>query len=192
MQQPSDNQRMADTLLRSSVETLSEHERHVLQQIVERQPVSRNMNQSFDEGLTFGQRLADRVAAFGGSWMFIILFGTILICWIGLNTFVLATGTEFDPYPYILLNLMLSMLAALEAPVILMSQNRQSAKDRQDAEHDYEVNLKAELEISSLHNKLDHLRDDQWAQLIEVQHEQIRLLTQLLSERYPAPSGDPS
>ena len=136
------------------------------------------------EKLTFGQRLADKVAMFGGSWTFLIIFAAILLAWIMLNAFLLARrGNTFDPYPYILLNLFLSMLAAIQAPIILMSQNRQSVKDRLDAAHDYEVNLKAELEILSLHEKLDELRDKKWVELIMMQQEQIGLLTQLLKER---------
>src|SRR5213082_2346566 len=126
-------------------------------------------------------RLADKVAAFGGSWTFIIIFVAVLLSWVLLNSFILARrGAAFDVYPYILLNLFLSMLAAVQAPVILMSQNRQGVKDRLDAAHDYEVNLKAELEILSLHEKLDELREMKWAGLIGMQQEQIRLLTQLL------------
>ena len=103
--------------------------------------------------------MADKVASFGGSWAFIILFGGILLTWIGFNSFVLIQWNKaFDPYPYILLNLMLSMIAAFQAPIIMMSQNRQTVKDRADAEHDYEVNLKAELEIMALHEKIDSLR----------------------------------
>lgn len=110
------------------------------------------MSQEFADQLTFGQRLADRVAALGGSWTFISLFGAVLFLWIALNWFLLLRlNSTFDPYPYILLNLVLSMLAAIQAPVILMSQNRQAHRDRLDAEHDYEVNLKAELEIMALH-----------------------------------------
>ena len=105
--------------------------------------IARNMSQEFADQLTFGQRLADRVAAFGGSWTFISLFGAVLFLWIVLNWFLLLRlNSTFDPYPYILLNLVLSMLAAIQAPVILMSQNRQAHRDRLDAEHDYEVNLK--------------------------------------------------
>ena len=177
-------QEMAHQYLRRSFEDLSECEQRVLQHVAQRLPISRDANQAFDAHLTFGQRLADRVAAFGGSWTFILLFGTILLAWVVLNSWVLTRrGEVFDPYPYILLNLVLSMLAALQAPIIMMSQNRQAAKDRLDAAHDYDVNLKAELEIRTLHNKLDHLREQQWAELVGMQQEQIRLLTQLLQER---------
>ncbi len=151
-------------------------------------PISTNTNRTFDEQLTFGQRIADRVATFGGSWTFILLFLTFLLGWIILNSLILArTNESFDPYPYILLNLMLSMVAALQAPIIMMSQNRQAAKDRLDASHDYEVNLKAELEIAALHTKIDTLREQQWAELVALQQEQIRLLTRLLGERADTP-----
>jgi uncharacterized membrane protein len=137
---------------------LPERERRVISRVAERSQISRDVNSAFDEKQTFGDRLADRVARFGGSWTFIILFLSILGAWAVLNSIVLAWySTAFDPYPYIFLNLMLSMLAALQAPVILMSQNRQAARDRLAAGHDYEVNLKAELEVSHLHEKVDHL-----------------------------------
>jgi len=135
---------------------------------------------------TLGQRAADAVAAFGGSWTFISLFAAVLIGWIGLNSFILVSHDKsFDPYPYILLNLFLSMLAAIQAPIILMSQNRQSEKDRLNAEHDYEVNLKAELEIMLLHDKVDQLRDSQWSELLVIQKQQLKLLESLL-EKKPA------
>jgi uncharacterized membrane protein len=150
----------------------------------ERRHISHDTNLEFEQKLTFGQRLADKVAAFGGSWTFIIIFAAVLLAWVLVNTLILARqGNSFDPYPYILLNLFLSMLAAVQAPVILMSQNRQGVKDRLDAAHDYEVNLKAELEILSLHEKIDELREMKWAELIEMQQEQIGLLTQLIKER---------
>lgn len=165
-------------------EALPEREQRVIQRFAERLRISRNTNHEFEDKLTFGQRLADRVAAFGGSWTFILIFGAILLSWVVVNSFILARrGEAFDPYPYILLNLFLSMLAALQAPVIMMSQNRQAVKDRLDAAHDYEVNLKAELEIMGLHEKIDTLREQQWVELIRMQQEQINLLTQLLAER---------
>ena len=160
-----------------------ERERHVMERVNQRRHVSRNTNTQFDDKLTFGQKFADRIAAFVGSWPFIILFMGLLLAWIVLNTFILAKSGAFDVYPYILLNLMLSMVAALQAPLIMMSQNRQAAKDRIGAEHDYEVNLKAELEILGLHEKVDSLREKQWQELVAMQQEQIRLLTRLLEER---------
>src|ERR1044071_4040049 len=167
-----------------SLDELPEVEHRVVQHLGERLPISRNINVEFEKKLTLGKQLADRVAAFGGSWTFIIIFAAILLSWVMLNTLILTRySASFDSYPYILLNLFLSMLAAVQAPVILMSQNRQGVKDRLDAAHDYEVNLKAELEILSLHEKLDELREMKWAGLIEMQQEQIRLLTRLLTER---------
>ena len=168
----------------ADLDTLPEPEQRVIHHYGERLPISRNTNREFEKKLTFGQRLADTVATFGGSWLFIIIFAATLLSWVLLNSFILARrGDSFDPYPYILLNLFLSMLAALQAPVILMSQSRQAEKDRVDAAHDYEVNLKAELEILSLHEKLDELSEKKWVELILLQQEQIRLLTQLLQER---------
>jgi uncharacterized membrane protein len=165
-------------------DSLSEREQKVLRHFTDRLHISRNINREFEGKLTFGQRLADKVASFGGSWTFIIIFAAVLLSWVALNSFILARrGDSFDPYPYILLNLFLSMLAAIQAPIIMMSQNRQAAKDRLDAAHDYEVNLKAEFEILSLHEKMDELRESKWAELIKLQQEQIRLLTQLLKER---------
>ena len=164
-------------------EALPERERRVIQYFSDRLHISRNTNREFEQKLTFGQRLADKVAAFGGSWTFIILFGVTLCFWVLLNSLALSQRAPFDPYPFILLNLFLSMLAAIQAPIILMSQNRQSGKDRFDAAHDYEVNLKAELEILSLHEKIDELREKSWAELIAMQQEQIALLTQLAKER---------
>jgi uncharacterized membrane protein len=165
------------------LDALPEREHRVVQSFSERQHISRDTNLEFEKKLTLGQRLADKVAAFGGSWTFIIIFAAILLLWVALNTLILARhSASFDPYPYILLNLFLSMLAAAQAPVILMSQNRQGVKDRLDVAHDYEVNLKAELEILSLHEKMDELRELKWADLITMQQEQIRLLTQLIKE----------
>jgi len=118
----------------------------------------RNLNEEEDEQMTFGERIADRVASFGGSWTFIIIFGTFLVGWIILNS-VMLLRKPFDPYPYILLNLFLSMTAAVQAPVIMMSQNRQNIKDRLRADLDYQINLKSELEVAQLHRKLDHLTE---------------------------------
>jgi uncharacterized membrane protein len=171
-----------------SLDELPEVEHRVVQHLSQRLPISRDINVEFEKKLTLGQRLADRVAAFGGSWTFIIIFAAILLSWVLLNTLILARySASFDPYPYILLNLFLSMLAAVQAPVILMSQNRQGVKDRLDAAHDYEVNLKAELEILSLHEKLDELREMKWSELITMQQEQLRLLTQLMKEHLSSP-----
>ncbi len=175
-------QEIANRLLHVDADKLTDRERRVIEHFTERDRISRNTNREFTAQLTRGQRVADRVAAFGGSWLFIGLFGLILVSWIVLNALVLARrDAAFDPYPFILLNLFLSMLAAVQAPVILMSQNRQVAKDRIDAAHDYEVNLKAELEILTLHEKLDGLREQQWGELIALQERQIDLLRKLLA-----------
>lgn len=172
----------AERLFKSEYEKLSKQEKHVAHHITERTPISENIVQGYTEQLTFGQKLADQVAAFGGSWMFIIIFAMILIAWVVLNSFILVKigDRSFDPYPYIFLNLVLSMLAAVQAPIIMMSQNRQADKDRLSAEHDYEVNLKAELEIIALHEKIDSLRQEQWKELISIQEEQLKLLGQLI------------
>ncbi len=130
--------------LTSQWQRLDAVERHVVSAFLRRKPVAKNLNATFAAQETVGQRVADRVATFGGSWPFIILFGVVITIWMTVNAH---TGRPFDPYPFILLNLVLSCLAALQAPVIMMSQNRQAAKDRLDAQHDYEVNLKAEVEI---------------------------------------------
>lgn len=172
---------LGERLLQTGFEDLPERERRVLSRIARRVHISQNINRTFDQRLTFGQRLADRVAAFGGSWTFIIAFCVVLLGWVALNSVVLAGFQDsFDPYPYIFLNLILSMLAAIQAPVIMMSQNRQAAKDRLMAGHDYEVNLKAELEIMRLHEKLDQMREEHLVRLLGRQEEQIRLIEELL------------
>ncbi len=137
--------------------------------------VSKNINDLSDEQLTFGERLADSIAEVAGSWGFIGTYLALMAVWIAVNSFVLL-DKPWDPYPYILLNLVLSMTAGLQGPVIMMSQNRQEAKDRLRSEHDYEVNLKAEMEIEELHNKVDLLRDKQWQELVELQQRQIAML----------------
>ncbi len=173
--------------LRSASGEVGKTERHVIDHVKKRLHVSRNIRREFDENITFGQRLADHVAAIGGSWTFILLFLSFMVAWIVLNTVLLVRmGKPFDPYPYIFLNLILSMVAAMQAPVIMMSQNRHAAKDRLAAEHDYEVNLKSELEILGLHAKVDTLREQQWLELVEMQKQQIQLLTKLLEARQQA------
>ena len=129
--------------------------------------------------LTTGQRIADKVASFGGSWRFIILFGLFLFIWISINIFWLV-NKGFDPYPFILLNLILSCLAAIQAPVIMMSQNRQEEKDRERAKKDYMINLKSELEIRILHEKIDHLIMHQQQELLEIQKVQIEMMNDIL------------
>ncbi len=143
----------------------------VMQSTADRRPISEDVNQTFQVRQTFGDRLADRVAAFGGSWPFIMAFGLVLVVWTGVN--LLLRKAAFDPYPFIFLNLMLSMLAAVQAPIIMMSQNRQAMKDRLDASNDYQVNLKAEIEIMALLDKVE--------QLTARQEEQTRMIERLLS-----------
>ena len=172
---------ISEKLFRSTYEHLDEREKKIALHLAERKPISRNVAKAFSDQSTFGQRIADRVTAFGGSWTFISIFGAVLFLWILLNFLLLIQlGRTFDPYPYILLNLVLSMLAAIQAPIILMSQNREADKDRLGAEHDYEVNLKAELEIMALHEKLDLLREKQWSELISIQQEQLKFLSRLM------------
>jgi uncharacterized membrane protein len=153
-------------------------EQQVVKSLKEQELLSSNINAEFDRKLTFGGRLADRVADYGGSWRFIGIFMGVLLVWIVINSIVLIQK-PFDPYPFILLNLVLSCIAAIQAPIILMSQNRQEAKDRLRSEYDYRVNLKAELEIRSLHEKIDHLLMNQWHRLLEIQEIQTELMEEL-------------
>lgn len=173
---------LAQQLLAMKFEDLPPRDRRVIEKMVRRLRVSSDVNRELANKATFGERVADKVAAFGGSWTFIIGFLSVLAGWIVLNSVILARlGGGFDAYPYIFLNLILSMLAAVQAPVIMMSQNRQAARDRLAAEHDYEVNLKAELEIMRLHEKMDDLRNRQVEGLLKRQQSQIELLTEMLS-----------
>ena len=168
--------------LKREWEHLAARERRIVEAVLRRRSVARDVHQDYLDQRTFGERMADRIAKFGGSWPFIGLFGLFLAAWIALNSVLLARRGVWDPYPYILLNLILSTLAALQAPVIMMSQNRQAARDRMNAEHDYEVNLKAEVEIRALHEKLDELRDADWAELVRLQQVQIQMLERLLAD----------
>jgi uncharacterized membrane protein len=147
---------LGQLLLDGGLSTLSERERRVITTIARRQHVTRNVNRAVDARQTLGDRVADRVAGFGGSWAFILIFIGLLVAWVGLNSLAVSRyGAAFDGYPFIFLNLILSMVAALQAPIILMSQNRQASRDRIAAALDYEVNLKAELEIMALHDMID-------------------------------------
>jgi uncharacterized membrane protein len=157
---------LARQLLDLDESALRPREKAVIERVVKRLAVSHNLNVEIEDAATTGQRLADRVAAIGGSWGFIIGFGVVIAAWALLNTVVLASDA-FDPYPFIFLNLVLSLLAAIQAPVIMMAQNRQAVRDRLAANHDYEVNLKAEIEIAALHEKLDRIRTEDLARLIE-------------------------
>lgn len=169
-------------LLEKDKGELSNLEEEVIRSFEEQQAIAENINEEFDRELTFGQRLADRMAEFGGSWTFIILFTASLIGWIVVNSYLLAAH-PFDPYPFILLNLVLSCLAAIQAPIIMMSQNRQETKDRLRAEHDYMVNLKAELEVRLLHTKMDQLLTHQWHRLLEIQELQVELLESVVERQ---------
>jgi uncharacterized membrane protein len=148
---------LAHELLESGVAALTERDRRVIARIASKRHVTRNLNVSIAETATFGERIADGVARWGGSWWFISGFAVFLVVWSLLNTILLAGADRFDPYPFIFLNLLLSMLAAVQAPIIMMSQNRQAGRDRLQATMDYDVNLKAELEIQELDAKLDRL-----------------------------------
>jgi uncharacterized membrane protein len=169
------HQELAQQLLGCTYEELTPVQRSVIDLIATEAPTQIDPKLKHDER-TFGERLADRVAAIGGSWAFIIAFGMILAFWMGWNELTKGHPLAFDPYPFIFLNLMLSMLAAIQAPVIMMSQNRAAARDRQAAEHDYTVNLRAELEIMHLHDKVDAIRDKQMLELLKRQNEAIKLL----------------
>ncbi len=171
----------AERLLQTEIDKLPSYERQIVENFINGHRVARDVIGEFDEQQSFGQRIADRVAAFGGSWTFIFIFLGLLVIWMLFNTFVLI-ARAFDPYPYILLNLILSCIAALQAPVIMMSQNRMAAKDRVQAKHDYEVNIKAELEILQIQEKINELRERDWIALVEMQQRQIELLERLLAE----------
>ncbi len=153
----------------------------VMRSIKNQELLSTRLEQDTLDKLTFGQRIADKMALFGGSWKFITIFALILLLWISVNTFFLLKK-PFDPFPFILLNLILSCLAAIQAPVIMMSQNRQEAKDRDRSQNDYQVNLKAEIEIRQLHEKIDHILINQAQRLFEIQQIQIELMEQILKK----------
>jgi uncharacterized membrane protein len=176
---------IASKLMGMPYEALDERAKRVAQHIAARTHIARNVALDPGTAPSFGQRAADAVASFGGSWTFVGLFAATMLAWVALNGVLLARwGSNFDPYPYILLNLFLSMLAAIQAPIILMAQNRQSERDRLAAEHDYEVNLKAEIEIMLLHDKLDGMRQQaQWHDLLKIQQGQMRLLTRLNEDK---------
>jgi len=178
---------LARQLLSCSYADLNDVQKSVIDLIANEAPSSVAPQLRRDER-TFGERLADHVAAVGGSWGFIIGFGVLLALWMGWNTLV-GKGLSFDVYPFIFLNLMLSMLAAIQAPVIMMSQNRAAARDREAAEHDYLVNLRAELEIMHLHDKVDALRDKQMLELLKRQNEAIRLLKGQVEKLAPKPGA---
>ncbi len=171
-----------ETILATEKGELTSLEIDVLESLRQHETLSANTNIQLDESTTFGQRLSDKLAAFGGSWIFLISFGCLMGVWILFNS-LLFLWRPFDPFPYILLNLVLSCLAAIQAPVIMMSQNRQESKDRMRAENDYRVNLKAELEIRHLHSKLDLLLTHQWQRLLEIQEIQLDVMEQISEKR---------
>jgi len=165
--------------LSQELKAISKLEKTVLDKFKERTTISDKILDDTADIPTFGQLMADHVATFGGSWTFIIYFGLFLVLWISINVFVFY-NKGFDPYPFILLNLLLSCIAAIQAPVIMMSQNRQDEKDRDRSKNDYMINLKAELEIKALHEKIDHLIIYQQEQLLEIQKVQIEMMNDIL------------
>jgi uncharacterized membrane protein/uncharacterized membrane protein YeaQ/YmgE (transglycosylase-associated protein family) len=162
--------------LEARIAKLSDAERRILGRFLRREPVARDPNRVFEERIGLGERAADRLADFGGSWTFLALFATTLIAWMFYNV---ERPGSFDPYPFILLNLVLSCIAAVQAPIILMSQNRQAHQDRLHAQLDYEVNLKAEMEVLALHEKVDVLRETAWKDLVALQMRQLALLERI-------------
>jgi uncharacterized membrane protein len=167
------------TLLKQENTEITEMEKQVIESIAKNELLSKDLEEELSKDLTRGQRIADRIAGFGGSWTFILFFFFFLLLWMAINVFVLIKR-PFDPYPFILLNLILSCLAAIQAPVIMMSQNRKEEKDRKRSQNDYKVNLKAELEIKLLHEKIDHMIIHQNQRLLEIQQLQTDYLDDIL------------
>lgn len=174
--------RYVHSLLESERGELTSLEKRVVRSLKEHEILSLNVDAEFEQNWSFGERLADRIADFGGSWLFLILFAAFLAVWIIINSLALL-WKPLDPYPYIFLNLILSCLAAVQAPIIMMSQNRQEAKDRIRSQQDYQTNLKAELEIRHLHEKMDHLLSHQWERLVQIQELQVELISDLGKKR---------
>jgi len=170
-----------ESILQDEVGQLSNLEQDVLKSISDNEVMTTNIEPEIERRLSFGERVADSIAEFGGSWTFIICFFTFILGWMLCNVFLLSQD-PFDVYPFILLNLILSCLAAIQAPIIMMSQNRQAVKDRQRSEHDYKVNLKAELEIRLLHEKIDHLILQQNQKLLEIQQIQVDLMEDIMTK----------
>ena len=165
-------------MIKTDSENIESLNKNVLDSIKEGMPIVKNTNEDVTTNLTLGEKVADGIAKFGGSWGFIFLFLFVLVAWIIINSIALFTK-PFDPYPFILLNLILSCLAAIQAPVIMMSQNRQEKRDRQQSDSDYQVNLKSEIEIRLLHEKMDHMLTEQWEHLVNIQNIQVDLLNEL-------------
>lgn len=170
------------SLLQSEQGEVSSLEYEVLNSMQQHELITKNTEDQVEQNWTLGERLADKIATFGGSWAFLICFMLFLIIWILVNT-VIMVRQPADPYPFILLNLILSCLAAIQAPIIMMSQNRQEAKDRLRSQNDYQVNLKAELEIRHLHEKIDHLLMHQWDKLAKIQEIQLDLLSEMSKKK---------
>jgi uncharacterized membrane protein len=171
-----------EEMLRDEHGEITELDRQVVASITNQDTIAANVVDEFHEKRTLGQRLSDGLASFGGSWGFLISFAAVLATWVGINI-IQGGGKAFDPYPFILLNLVLSCIAAIQAPIIMMSQKRQEAKDRLRSRNDYQVNLKAELEIRHLHEKLDHLITKQWQRLAEIQQLQLEIMQERPSKR---------
>jgi uncharacterized membrane protein len=169
-------------LLEKEKDEISSLDQEVIESLQKQELLSKDPTDEITKGMTFGQRMADRFAAVAGSWGFILSFGGFLVIWILINTIMLFRP-PFDPYPFILLNLALSCIAALQAPIIMMSQGRQEIRDRLQAQQDYQVNLKAELEIQYLHQKIDHLLSHQWERLIEIQEIQMELINEVRQKK---------
>jgi uncharacterized membrane protein len=170
------------TLLQDEQGEITALEKEVIESLRQQEILSSNPEDELQAGLTVGERLSDRLATVAGSWTFIMMFAGVMAVWIAVNSFALLMQ-PFDPYPYILLNLALSCLAAIQAPIIMMSQGRQETRDRLHAMRDYQVNLKAELEIRHLHQKIDHLLSHQWERLVEIQEVQMELMAELRSRK---------
>lgn len=178
-------QQMKHLLQREKGE-LTPHEMDVLDSIKKQETLSENMNLEFANQMTFGDIVADKVAAFGGSWYFIFTFFAIIVVWMGFNLTHFLQN-PFDPYPFILLNLLLSCLAAFQAPVIMMSQNRQALKEKVRSDHEYAINLKAELQIRLLQSKLDRFMNQEWNRLLEIQEVQLDMSDEILKEKGSSP-----
>lgn len=167
--------RYVEEILREEHGEYSDLDREVAESIARQETIAENTEDDFEEHRTLGERFSDNLASFGGSWAFLISFGFVLVVWMGING-LMGEVKAFDPYPFILLNLVLSCIAAVQAPIIMMSQKRQESKDRLRSLNDYQVNLKAELEIRHLHEKMDHLVTRQWQRLAEIQQVQLEML----------------
>ncbi len=171
-----------EEILRAERGELSELDRQVAESLTSHETIAEDVEEEYDEERTFGERLSDHLASFGGSWWFLISFATFIVVWIIANL-ILGATRSFDVYPFILLNLMLSCLAAIQAPIIMMSQQRTEDKDRLRSKNDYQVNLKAELEIRHLHEKFDYMLTKQWQRLAEIQQIQLEIMQELVPKR---------